>query len=214
MWFLSFREKPRFEKWVRLEEQKNKIAKAVEESSDDFPNHVLDFLSTALRLHKKYFQYADWMLIIQSFFKSIKLTQHQLSLPILEPYQDKKEDESWTYDNRTWHLYSHMLAKSYGWSLEYISNLTVQEALPKIQEILVEEQNNKEFLWVMSDRSAIYNESTKTYQANPLPRPNWMSRHIDIKKEVRTTKIPKNFLPVGAGLTYEEISKTQTSHIQ
>jgi hypothetical protein len=107
-----------------------------------------------------------------------------------------------------------MLAKSYGWTLEYISNLTVQEALPKIQEILVEEQNNKEFLWIMSDRSATYNESTKTYQANPLPRPNWMSRHIDIKKELKTTKIPTNFLPVGAGITYEELSKTQTSHIQ
>lgn len=215
VWLLKFQKKPTFGKWIRLEEQKNKIVKAVEESSDEFPHHVLTFLSTALRLPVRSFEQAHWENIVRAFYKCLKLTQCQIELPILQPTQEEQKEDTWTYDHRIWHLYSHMLAKSYGWTLEYISNLTVEEVFPKIQEIITEDQLNKEFLWGMSEHSVSYDSKTQTGHFNPLPRPQWMNRSIKPIPAPKPANIPDGLKPLGVGITYEEIiNQTQTSYLQ
>jgi len=190
---------------MELEQQKNKIVKAVEESSDDFPDHLFTFLSTALRLPVKWFHRASWEVVIKSFSVVVSLTQCQIQLPIFMSEKKKEKDEPWDYDTREWHLYIHMLAKEYGWTIEYISNLKVEDALSKIQEILIDEQLEREFLWTMSDRSSYWDDRTKTAKTNPLPRPDWMNRHIELEKEVRKTIVPVGMIPAGRSLTVEEI---------
>ena len=207
---LRFQSQPRFRKWIRLEEQKNKILKAVEESSDQFPDELFAFLSTALRLPVRYFEQADWEKIVRAFYITITTFSYQTKLALFEPAPQTKEEEvAWNYDGRAWHLYAHMLAQAYGWSLEYIANLKLDDALPTIQEILLDEQFEKEFQWTMSERSSYYDDKTKTAKANPLSRPNWMNRHIDPKKELKTTQIPVDMLPMGTGLNVNDILASQ-----
>lgn len=190
---------------MQLELQKNNIVKAVEESSDEFPNHLFAYLSTALPLSSKWYRKASWEEVVKAFYRVVEVTQCQISLPILSPNQVEHKEEPWHYADRDWHLYVHLLAKNYGWSTEYIANLSVEDALAKIQEILIDEQLNKEFLWTMSDKSSYYDDKSKTTKMNPLPRPQWMHKHIDPSKELKITKIPVGMLPAGNGITQNDL---------
>jgi hypothetical protein len=198
---------------VRLEEQKNKILRAVEESSDEFPNHLFDFLSTALHFPSHYFRRASWVNVVKAFYVSLTHNTHRTELSLFRPStskNEKQENMAWDYDGRSLHLYSHLLAKEYGWKLEYIYNLKLDYALPLIQEILLEEQLEKEFQWTMSERSAYYDDKSKTTKMNPLPRPEWMTKVKELK-ELKITKTPTNMLPVGQALTIDDILKAQAS---
>jgi hypothetical protein len=213
VWLSKFQKQPRFGRWVRLEEQKNRILKAVEESSDEFPNHLFDFLSTALYFPNRFYCKAKWIDVIKAFYLLITQNSYKTELALFEQSKEKKKNDtmSWDYDGRSLHLYSHLLAKEYGWKLEYIYNLKLDFVLPLIQEILLDEQLEKEFQWTMSERSAYYDDKTKTSKMNPLPRPSWMNKHIDPKKELKITKIPTNLLPAGTGYSVADILKAQTS---
>lgn len=213
MWLSRFQRQPRFGRWVQLEEQKNKILKAVEESSDEFPNHLFDFLSTALYFPSKLYRRASWINIVKAFYLTLSHNSYRTELALFEPSKETKKNDtmSWDYEGRALHLYSHLLAKEYGWKLEYIYNLKLTYVLPLLQEILLNEQLDKEFQWTMSERSAYYDDKAKTTKMNPLPRPDWMNKHIDPTKEIKIIKIPKDMMPVGNGYSVVEILKAQTS---
>lgn len=211
VWLMKFQSQPKFRRWVTLEEQKNKILRAVEESSDEFPNHLFDFLSTALYLPSRYFRRAGWTKIILALYKALAKLSYKTELALFEPSKDDKKDDSvsWNYEGRAWHLYAHLIAGKYGWSLEYISDLRLPVVLPLIQEILLDDQLNKEFLWTMSERSSYYDDKSKTSKLNPLPRPDWMNKHIDPAKELKITKIPTKMMPMGKGMSVDEVLASQ-----
>lgn len=204
MWLLRLQREPKFGRWVALEEQKNRILKAVGESSDEFPNELFTFLSTALHLSHRHFRKASWIKVVQAFYKCLELTRCQFELPIFEPNNVKIEDVAWDYHNRPWHVYVHMLAKEYGWTIEYIYNLSIKDAMCAIQEILLDDQLEKEFQWTMSERSAYYDDKSKTTKLNPLPRPQWMMKHVS-KDDLPKIKIPVGMMPTGAGITQDEL---------
>lgn len=110
------------------------------------------------------------------------------------PLAGGKEEEPWDYEGRTWHFYSHLLAKHYGWTLEYISQLHPSDALAKIQEILTDEQLEREFQHSLSDVAYPYNSQTKKSEFHPLSRPFWMRPKI---KETPKIKIPAIYMPIG-----------------
>lgn len=196
MWWNRGKSPPRLKQWVELEAQKEKIVQAVEKG-DDFPSELLLFISTAWGVNSKWIENADWNLIIQAFYLCLSKLP-KVDLPITSPSNEKSKEESWDYSARTWHLYSHLLAKAYGWTLEYISHLQVDEALSKIQEIIVEDQLDKEFMYSLSEIAYQYDKNTKTSKFVPLPRPHWMRTKVQpIKKFV----MPKSSLPVGNVIT-------------
>jgi hypothetical protein len=183
---------PRFRKWIELENLKQEIIKATD--GGNFPEKLLEFLSVALwGLDKKYFEQANWMLIVQSFYGCISLSP-KVELPITTPTSEEHKDEDWNYPQRTWNLYSHMLAKNYGWDLEYISQLDVFEALAHIQEIIIDDQLNREFHYGLSEAAYSYDQRTKTSKYNPLPRPHWMRKKI---QPIKKFLIPAYMMPVG-----------------
>jgi hypothetical protein len=182
---------PRLRKWIELETYKDKIIKATD--GGDLPFWILKFLSVALGVREQYFSQADWTKIVRAFY-TISLLSPKLELPIATPSNEKQEDAEWSYDGRTWHLYSHMLAKSYGWTLEYISCLRIEEGLAKIQEILTDEQLEREFYYGLSEAAYSYDSRSKTSKFNPLPRPHWMRKRM---KEIKKFPIPAAMLPVG-----------------
>ena len=96
-----------------------------------------------------------------------------------------------------------MLAKSYGWDKKKIDNLDVDVALALIQEIITDEQLDREFLWAMSDKSYSYDYKTKSGKPNPLERPYFMKEEV---KPPPKMQIPKAMMPQG-NVNYGAISE-------
>lgn len=194
-WQVRFPKPASFRIWILLEETKTQIIKAIDEKSPDFPELLFAYLSIALHVPKKYFAGKYWEEVIGLFLfvSSINLPPKHLPL-ISEATSSTQKKDTWDYPGRTWHLYSHLLAHEYGWLLEYIAKLSVTEALSLIQEILTDEQLDREFAWGMSEKSVSYNPKTKTSKFHELARPYWMRKKLVTPK---VSKMPANMWPVG-----------------
>ena len=189
------RKEPRLRRWIELESYKEKIIKYAEEKNKDFPKVLLSYLSCALGVPYRFFEYADWTRLVSAFFVCLNKSP-QLKLPITSPSTEKSKEEDWSYDGRTWYLYANIIAGHYGWTLEYISQLKVRDALAIIQEILVDEQLDKEFQYGLSELAYPYDARTKKSTFKPLPRPSWMRPRAEPEK-IQKTPIPVSMIPMG-----------------
>lgn len=194
LWARTRGKQPKFKKWIELEYYKDKLIKATDEEGY-FPKYLLSYLSVAFGIKYKWFEFADWMLLVRAFYLIIS-TSPKVNLPITAPTKEIHKEEDWSYDGRMWHLYSHLLAKNYGWTLEYISCLQVEEALAKIQEIMVDEQLEQEFFYSLSETAYSYDQQTKKSKYVPLPRPSWMRPKVEPEK-IKKFAIPASLLPFG-----------------
>lgn len=157
---------------------------------------MISFLSTALNLSPNVFLQVPWWACIKAFNIVTTKNAPRIPLPLIVESDNKKlKEEGWNYKGRLWHMYSHLLAKSYGWTLEYVANLKIEEALAKVQEILTDEQLDREFIWASSEVAYPYDSRTQKSKFVPLTRPYWM-RPIPILP--KKTKILKSLMPVGA----------------
>jgi len=187
---------PKFRRWIELEEHKGQVIRAIEEGNPEFPQTLVSFLSIALGLSEKYLLRVPWWSCMMAFYDVMRQNAPRIKIPlIVESDSKKQKEQGWDYDGRSWHMYSNLLAKTYGWSLEYIANLEVSEVLPKIQEILTDEQLDREFYWSSSEVAYSYDSSSKTSKFVPLDRPYWMRPKVTAPKKV---KLLKALLPVGA----------------
>lgn len=177
-----------FRKWVSLENHKKSIAEAVEGS--EFPDEVLAYLSTAFG--NKGWDKKFWKTPVFSMMEGFQKFNPK-DLPILNAPKSKKEPD-WEYEGRTWNHFSHLLAESYGWTLEYIGKMDVNEALGHIQEILTSEYLRQEFTHSLSEVAYVYNKTTKKSDYKPMPRPYWMR---PASKPTQQIKIRRDMLPMG-----------------
>lgn len=184
-----------FKQWIRLEEIREDAQKAAESGADDFPDFVYSYLSAALGVPAEFFENWTWADVFRAYTEVFTYQVLDLPLPILNPSNtSSKELPLWHYKGRTWNYYSHLISKEYGWTLEYVENLSPTEALAHIQEILTDEQLRKEFEWSLSDIAYPYNKSTRKSEFKPLQRPYWMLPKIEQPKKI---KMRKDFIPVG-----------------
>lgn len=195
-------------KWIELEDIKEEISK----TDENFPALVYKYLSKAFGFggmwNRLRWQHTAKALLLVNNIAAPKNKE----LPLLNSKPDLKSKEvkaGWEYKKRTIHQWSHMLASQYGWSLEYIKNLSIDTALALIQEILAQDQLDKEFQWGLSEISYSYDVRTKKSKFNPLPRPDWMLPDAD-DIVIPTIKIRASHVPVGLVITADEILKSQT----
>ena len=184
-----------FREWIRLEEIREDVLTAAERGTDDFPDLVYTYLSAVLLVPAETFDQISWVEALKLFLEAYSITLPDLRLPLLHPNKVNKEATlDWDYKGRFWHYWTHLLAKEYGWSLEYIGDLDVNTALAAIQEILTDQQLQKEFAWSLSEIAYPYNKHTKKAEFQPLTRPYWMLPEIKKPKKI---KILKRLLPQG-----------------
>ena len=177
-----------FRKWIALEEAKITIQKSVE--SSEFPDRIFDYLSTAFDSVN---ENEPWENSVLSFSKALSDFQPK-KIPLLTSSPKKEKPIPWDYEGRSWAYWSHILAKAYGWTLEYIAELDMDEALARVQEILADEQLDREFTYSLSEIAYPYNSSTKKSIYKPMPRPFWMK---DSVPPVKAFRFERNLLPVG-----------------
>lgn len=212
-WFIRLlikHKRYKFKQWIDLEDRKILIAGASDKNKSEFPYLVIKFLSDSLNIPKWVWLRLPWMEVWAAYLGVSTSTLFREYLPIVSlPYTTDglKAKAPWEYTGRTWYFYSNLLAHKYGWSLEYIANLSVFDAMAYVQEILLDQQIDREFLWSMSEASSIYDERTKTAKPNPLPRPYWMTTvKADEPLPIPKINIPKNFLPVG-NVNYDSVTE-------
>lgn len=178
-----------FRKWIDLENHKKSISEAVE--GNEFPDRVFDYLSAAFG--DRGWEKKPYKTPVESLVKGFQTFNPDNSLPILHaPKSDRESDAE--YKGRTWNYFSHLLASAYGWTLEYIAGLDVNEALGHIQEVLTKEYLDQEFQHSLSEVAYVYNKSTKKSDYKPLPKPYWMR---PIAKPIKRFRIKRSLLPVG-----------------
>lgn len=178
-----------FKKYLELESLKKNLVEAT--GSSEFPDRVFAYLSVASNVSDK----ETWETTVFSLLKAFKENQPDGKLPLIKDVpKENGKPVSWDYEGRGWAMWSHMIAKTYGWTSDFIAELDVNEAFGYIQEILTDEQLEMEFQYSLSDVAYPYNRSTKKNHFKPLPRPYWMKVAIP---PIKKMKFRADFLPVG-----------------
>jgi hypothetical protein len=180
-------------KWLELEDIKATLFKATD-NKDSFTDNLLSCLSVAFNVPN-----VPWYDVVQIFVELDTINTCK-DFPILKG-KEKNDKYSWEYEGRTWYLWAHTLAHSYGWSLNYIANLDPNDAIALMQEIYLEEQFEKEWQWGLSEIAYPYNPNTKKSEFKELSRPSWMHKEYKIPKQIR---LPAHMFPVGIVVDLEK----------
>lgn len=180
-----------FRKWIELETKKQSFIEAAE--NDDFPQKVFVYLSAAFDTPFKEGQ--GWENAVRSIQKAHEQNSVEIYIPIIKDAPKSGKEIDWNYSGRDWHYYSHILSQAYGWTLEYIGNLDVNTAFAHIQEVLTDEQVEKEFTHGLSEVAYRYNKSTKKSEYVPLKRPYWM--RAATPQTIKKVVIRADMIPVG-----------------
>lgn len=179
-----------FRTYLELESLKKQFSEATE--TGEFPEKIFAFLSVA---SASFDRKEPWQNTVFSFLKTVRDSQPNPNLPLIKDSpKEKSKDAPWEYEGRSWAYWSHLLAKAYGWTLEYIGNLEFNDALARVQEILTDEQLDREFQYQLSEIAYPYNKSTKKQHFKPMPRPYWMKASV---QPVKAVKFRRDDLPMG-----------------
>jgi len=195
LWAIGkFYSRPKFGKFLQLENTKNKIFQAVKRKDKEVPDLVISYISTAFLFPRAIIEKFRWDLSFSLFILGVGKSVPSNKLPLLKPHTSNEKKDAWDYEDRVQHLYVHILAKSYGWTDKYINNLDVDTAMALVQEVITDEQLDREFMWAIGDKSYIYDAKTKSGRPNPLDRPYFMREPIEVPKKV---SMPASMLPPG-----------------
>jgi len=192
--------RPGLKKWLDLEDIKQELKGAVDPwNSDAIAKAICSYVSTALSQNEEKVYNSSWMEVAKAFYTINNVCSLEYDFPFLRIELDNKK-ETWDYTGRTWYIWLHMLAKEFGWKAEDIETIDVDMAFALAQEIAVNNQLEKEFLWATSE---VPYQSKQGFK--PLERPRWMLFNPETL-EVKTTTIRKEFMPVGKIVKYGDES--------
>ena len=196
----------RLRAWLELEEIYADIVEAAaSRDRERFVSSLYSYVSVAFSVPIETLQECPWYEITRAITKMFNLNHPSFEFPMLfrktkEKINHKITEEGWEYPGRTWYIWLHALAKEYGWSIEYIENLHLDDGIALLEEILLDGQFEREFQWSMSQNAYSYDENTKQSKFNALDRPEWM-RPVP-KPEVKV-QMKKSDLPAGVVLRWD-----------
>lgn len=197
--------------WLILEEIRSNIINAADLGDEDgFANHIFSFISAAFDISTEELENLPWYEIAEAYIQiySANLPSHDFAI-----FRGKGKDREkipWDYEGRTWYVWLHLLANNYGYSIEYIADMDIDDAIGLSQESLVEDQMDREKQWVMAEIAYSYDKDTKKTKFHPLTRPDWMADEV-VAKEVKVLKIPKSFMPVGNVIGWKDGKAVEVS---
>lgn len=178
-----------------MEEIRGKIEEAVRiRDYDGAFDAIMSYCLTASRVPDDIdFANLSWIEALGLYIEALVLNLPQKKFPILRKGSNQ-DRPIWEYEGRTWYFWANKFATNYGWELEYIGNLDVDDAIALFQELETDVQLQKEWEWSKTELAYPYNSSTKTSSFQPLPRPEWMRPVPQPPKKIR---IRKDMLPAG-----------------
>lgn len=178
--------------WAALEDLRKQIANC----GDTDRACELIYQSIELCTNKRpNWDRVSWKDAAYAFAEIHRVNQPTVKFPILN--QENKDTEmDWDYAGRMWYFWVNVFARHYGWREDEIAALDIDTAIGLYQEIVVDEQLEREWQWGLSEKSVEYVPSTKKSRFVPLDRPAWMRKRPGAKRIVKT-KIRRDMMPSG-----------------
>jgi len=182
--------------WLELEEIVNKIKEGTGKAQN-----IYLYLSIVIGEDIDLSE-VPWYETAEAFSRVLILNSTKHEFPILKTKM-KDSKVSWDYEGRTFYIWANIFASKYGWHINYISKLDIDDAIALAQEITVDEQLQREWEWSLSEKSIKWSRKGKgTFQ--PLERPDWMNLPVD-DKELEKTKLPIGMIPVGVVVKFGDL---------
>lgn len=188
-------EVPKLRKWIELEDIRLKLEIAADDKT--FLENYFGLLSAAIGISITELEELPWLEVSNAYVQVVTNQAPKLDFPMFK-FKSKKEGYDWTYEGRTWYIWSHLIAKEYGWTLEYIANLDINDAIGLMHELVAGEYEKREWEWGLSEIAYPYDPNTKKSIYKPLPRPEWMViSKIEKKAIIKKIRIRRDMLPHG-----------------
>jgi hypothetical protein len=181
-----------------------KLQKEIAEKAE---NHDPDELAGAIYKYLNLFSVQawetfDWIEVLQVLAQIINLCVPKIDFPIFHT-QEKNEQVPADYPEKDWYFWLHTMCSKYHWSIEYVSEMSVEDAFGLLQEGIIERQQKREWQWSLSELAYPFNADTKTSSFKPLPRPDWMQIAHDLTP--KKTQIRKDMMPQGNIVDFGEM---------
>ena len=187
----------RLKKWVEFESLKENVTNEAKHGNVEGFSEAL-FSRVSLCVNVEGIEDLPWVDVASAYAQLQVINQPSIKFPIFITSIKEQKQIGWDYEERSWYVWAHALAKAFGWLLEYIAELKIDDAIALIEEIYVQEQLDKEWEWSLSEIAYPYEANTKVHKFHPLPRPLWMDiAYKDKKEEIMKTKLPKFMIPIG-----------------
>jgi hypothetical protein len=180
----------RLKGWLEGESLREQLKES--KSTDEIINNLYSYLT--LICGEQDWNKLDWVDVAELYYKGIEINIPSIEFPMLLTRSEDGKKLPWEYDERPWYMWANTLASKYSWSLEYIAELDIDDAIGLMQEILVDENLEKEWDWNLSELTYSYDSNTKTSKHAPYPLPQWM---LPISEPPAKTKLRKDMLPMG-----------------
>jgi hypothetical protein len=183
--------------WLKLDAIREKLTDAIDAKDiDGIANSLCTFVSVAS--DAKEIETLPWYEVADAFITVEIENQPKYKFALFRSKKESIDDPAWEYEGRQWYWWLNILASRYGWSAEYIAELDVDDATGLLQEILVDEQLEREWQWSLTELAYPYNESTKKSNFKPLDRPKWMMTVLpENQPKIPTIHIRKDMFPAG-----------------
>jgi len=177
--------------FIKLEFYKNSVFESIKKlDKEKFIDGIKNIIK--LQTERSTDSYKNIIEIYIDFFHILSNNTIKSNIVFLTPPPEKKEykEDRWNFDGRIFAQWIDVLAKTYGWDIDKILDLDVNMAVYLIQEILVNQQFEKEFTYSLSELAYRYDPQSKKSNFQPLHRPYWMEERIDVvmNKPVRMLK--------------------------
>ena len=185
--------------WIKLDTVREKILDAIEAKDiDGLSKSICAFVSIASSVSVDSLLSLPWYEVVEAFLAIELENKLRLNFALLRTSRKKQDNPAWEYTGRTWYWWLHLLSSHYSWTSEYVAELDIDDATGLLQEILTEEQLNREWQWSLTEIAYPYNETTKKSNFKPLDRPEWMMMSLpEFMPKIPIVRIRKDMLPVG-----------------
>lgn len=189
--------KAKFKKWLELEDIRSRIKDAADQGKNRQVSDLLCSYLTAALCRGNWGK-LPWECILEDYIFVTNLHSPSKEFRIFSVKADK---ESFKINDSSWYSWSSLLAKEYGWSLEYVAELEIDDAISLIQEVLYNDQLRREWEWMLSDKSVHHDKQGKgTFK--PLERPVWMRKEVPTKPP-EVSKIRADMIPAGVVVRWD-----------
>lgn len=185
-------ERARLGLFLELQHLSTELEKAIEKrDSGASANAMIGYIEKSVK--GKLEGHFSWMEIGVAFSLLQELNAIPEKIPMLRLAPSvSKRPVPWDYPGRNMVWWVHLIARAYSWSYSDILQLWPEEAAKFVQEILVDDQLDREFFHSLSEVAYAVNKGGKARYV-PLRRPMWMLTSGTLRK----IKIPKEALPKG-----------------
>lgn len=196
-------ERKRLKQWIMLEDLELKIIEEFKSNNfKSFAEAIIQYVCIAYDIEDDSILVdLPWWEVVYAYENSKRVNSLKIAIPMMlkanragKPYLEKTY--SWDYPGRTWYVILNRFTKNYGWSIEYIEKMDIDDAIALLQEIEINEQLDREFIYSLSEIAYPYDSNRKVGVFKPLERPVWMREYAKVL-EPKKTKIRKDMMPVG-----------------